>query len=356
MIKNDIFSYKDRMKMNLKIKLSLITFLLLIISINSQSIGRVGTTAAPFLKIGVGARALGMGEAYTTLAQDISGMYWNPAGIANINSVQTIVNHYDYLADLNFDYGGVVFPMENFGTLGVFVGYLGMPDMERTTIQFPNGTGEKVSAGSMVIGLSYGKALTDRFAIGGNVKLIRETIWHSSATGFAFDLGLLYKTFFKNIMIGMSISNFGTQMQMDGRDILVQHDINDKFEGNNQNINALLETEKFPLPILFRVGISSNITKDFFNIENYDWTVAADAVHPNDDKEYMNVGSELKIHDLVALRCGFRKLLLDDRQGGFTFGFGINYTLYGVNMKLDYANVDYGVLDHHNKFSLILAF
>lgn len=322
----------------------------------SQTIGRVGSTAAPFLKIGIGGRALGMGEAYTTRAEDVTAIYWNPAGLANISQMQVLLNHYEYIADLYYDFGAVAIPLGNVGTVGTYLAYLGMPDIERTTIQFPNGTGEKVTANSYVFGICYARALTDRFSIGGGVKYIRETIWHSSAQGFAFDVGVFYRAFFKNLKIGMSISNFGTEMQMQGRDMLIQHDINDTFEGNNENIGGHLDADHFPLPILFRTGISANITEDFFNLKNYDWIVAADAVHPNDNKEYLSLGTELTIHDMIALRTGFRQLFLEDREGGLTLGFGLHFKAARTAINLDYANIDYGRLDKQDKFSLILSF
>ena len=335
---------------------SLVMLILVPNTVDAQLIGRVGTTAAPFLKIGVGARALGMGEAYTTLAEDITGIYWNPAGLANIDKIQVLLNHYDYIADLYYNFGAVALPIEGFGTMGAFIGFLGMPDIERTTIQFPNGTGERVTANSFVIGLSYARPLTDRFSFGGNVKYIRETIWHSTAEGFAFDVGVFYRTFFKNVKIGMSITNFGTEMRMQGRDMLIQHDINPDFAGNNENIGGHLDTDGFPLPILFRVGISANLLEDFFALEDYDLILAVDAVHPNDNKEYLSTGMEATIHDMIALRAGYRQVLLEDREGGLTFGFGLNLNVMGTRVNVDYANVDFGRLDRQNKFSLIFSF
>jgi len=351
---------KKNMKMKKTIMLlPLMSVMMLIIFSQTgyaQTIGRVGSTASPFLKIGIGGRALGMGEAYTTQAEDVTGIYWNPAGLANISRMQVLVNHYEYIADLNYDFGAIAIPIRGFGTVGAYVGFLGMPDIERTTIQFPNGTGEKVSANSYVVGLSYARALTDRFSIGGSAKYIQEIIWHSTAQGFAFDVGVLYRAFFKNLKIGMSISNFGTDMQMQGRDMLIQHDINDTFEGNNENIGGHLDADQFPLPILFRVGISANLTEDFFNLEDYDWIVAVDAVHPNDNKEYLSAGTEVKIYDMISLRTGFRQMLLEDAEGGLTFGFGLHFKTRDTEIKIDYANVDYGRLDKQDKFSLILSF
>jgi hypothetical protein len=230
-------------------------------------------------------------------------------------------------------------------------------EIERTSIQFPDGTGEKASASSFVIGLSYARALTDRFSIGGNVKYVQEGIWHSTASGYAFDIGLLYKTFFKNIRIGMSISNFGSRMQMDGRDMQVQHDIDQSVAGNNPNINGHLDTDAFPMPVLFRVGLSSNITKDILDISGTDWIVAVDAVHPSDNNEYVNAGTELALFNrLIALRGGFRQYLLDDREGGLTLGIGLQFESGYGQIGIDFAAIDYGRFGYKNVLTLIVSF
>ncbi|MDZ7373894.1 MAG: PorV/PorQ family protein [candidate division KSB1 bacterium] len=321
-----------------------------------QTISGAGTTAAPFLKIGVGGRAVGMGEAHVTLAEDITGVYWNPAGVANIPGLQILLNHFDYLADLHYEFAAAALPVTAIGTFGVSFSYLGMPDIERTTVTFPEGNGEQVSAYSFAVGLTYARALTDRFSIGGTAKLVRETIWHSSATGLAFDVGLLYRAFFRNVRIGMCIANFGGDMRMSGRDMLVQHDIAEAIAGNNRNINAHLDTDAFPLPILFRVGLSANVARDFLGMEHYDWILAADAVHPSDNKEFLNVGTELRLRDLIALRAGYRQLFLEDREGGLSVGAGLHLRLSRASFWLDYAVADYGRLDRQNKFSLLFAF
>ncbi|MDZ7721854.1 MAG: PorV/PorQ family protein [candidate division KSB1 bacterium] len=325
-------------------------------SLQAQTVSGVGTTAASFLKIGVGARALGMGEAYTTQATDVTALYWNPGALDRIDNIQMVFNHFDYLADIYFEYFGAAVPIQNLGTFGISFSYLGMPDMERTTVMSPDGNGEMVSAHSYAVNVGFARALTDRFAIGGNVKYVGESIWHAQATGFAFDVGLLYRALFRNVKIGMSITNFGTDMSMQGRDMLIQHDISEQYAGNNENINAYLDTDGFPMPVLFRVGLSANIGRDFFNLEKYDWIVAVDAVHPNDNREYLNVGTEIDVWNALALRTGYRQLFLKDREGGFTFGFGVRFNILNTVLNLDYANVDYGRLDHHNKFSLLFSF
>ena len=338
------------------ILLAIAFFLSMPANLISQSIGRVGTTAAPFLKIGIGARSLAMGEASTSQCDDITGMFWNPAGTAGLNKMQLLFNHYSYIADMNYEFGGIAVPISGIGVIGAYIGSFGYGEIERTTVMSPEGTGEKVSANSFVVGFNFSRALTDRFALGANVKYVREQVWHSSASGVAFDIGVLYKAFYKNIKLGMSISNFGTEMQLDGRDMLVQHDINLQFAGNNENINANLQTDKFPMPIIFRMGLSADILKDILEIPNYSWVISADAIHPNDNKEYLNLGTEVNLYDMISLRGGYRECFLEDREGGLTFGVGLKLDVLGGIMNIDYANVDLGRLDHQNKFTLILSF
>ena len=321
-----------------------------------QSVSRTGTSAATFLKIGVGSRALGMGEAYTTLAEDVTAMYWNPSGLANEEEDQLIFNHYYYFAGMSYSYGAFAIPIPEIGTFGAFISYLDEGSIERTTVNQPDGTGEQVSASSMAVGVSYARKLTDRFSIGGTVKLVQESIWHSSASGVAFDVGLLYKAFFKNIKIGMSISNFGTTLQMGGRDLLVQHDINTSFAGNNPNVNSNLQTDSYSMPVLFRVGISADILKDFLNIKKHNWIIAIDAVHPSDNYEYVNLGTELRLFDVVSLRTGYREMFLQNREGGLSFGFGVKANVGLGTLDFDFANVDFGLLQRQNNITIILSF
>jgi len=335
----------------------LFCFCLIITTTSSaQTVSRVGTTAAPFLKIGVGARVLGMGEAGATVAEDITAMYWNPAGLARITKSQILLNHFEWIADINFDYAGIAIYVPTVGSFGLNITHWGAPDIERTTLTYQEGTGEKVSMGSTAIGVSFAREFTDRFSIGFNGKYIRESLWHSHAQGYALDVGILFNTQFHNLKLGASISNFGTALQMQGRDLLVQHDIDPLSEGNNSNINAYLATDSYKLPIFFRFGLSMNVTRDLMGIDNHDFIVAIDAIHPNDNKEYVNMGAEYRLMNLLSLRAGYRELFLQDTEGGLTAGFGLHHGIGSFALSIDYAALDYGRLDYVHKFSFILSF
>jgi len=318
-----------------------------------QQVTKVGTTAAGFLNIDVGARAVAMGSAFVSVADDATAMYWNPAGIARLSHNEAVFTTNDWIADLSFNYAGVAIPLGG-GTIGANATFLTMGEMERTTVDYPEGNGEKFSAGSYAFGLAYARMLTDRFSIGFNFKYINEYIYNSSATGFAMDIGTQFVTQFNGLTIGMSISNFGTKMKMSGRDLIIQFDTNPLISGNNENINADLKTEKYDLPLLFRVGVSMDLLK---GRGNSNLVVAIDALHPNDDVEYINFGGTYLFRNMFSLSAGYKTLFAPNSEEGFSVGGGFYYTLLrNVKIKLNYAFQDFGVLKDIQQFSVALEF
>ncbi len=340
----------------MKKSISLILGLLLSVnfSIYSQEVSKVGTTAASFLAIDVGSRAVGMGGAFTAIANDVSAMYWNPAGVARITNAEAMFCNTRWIADVSFNFAAFALNLGNLGTVGLNAAFLTMDQMERTTIFEPQGTGEMFDMGSYAFGLGYARNLTDRFSIGFNFKYINENIYHSSAHGIALDVGTLFDTQFNGLKIGMSISNYGTKMQMGGRDMLIQADVDPTVAGNNPNVNSNLETDKFDLPLMFRVGISMDVLK---GIGKSNFIVSVDALHPNNDVEYMNVGGEYIFDNMFALRAGYKSLFARDSEQGLSFGAGVNYRLFGqTNIKIDYAYQDFGVLQEVQLFTIGLGF
>ena len=81
-------------------------------------VNKIGTTAAKFLSIEVGSNAVGMGGAYTSIANDATAMYWNPAGLSFHDTKEVYFNHANWIADISFDYFGITFPMNNKSVLG----------------------------------------------------------------------------------------------------------------------------------------------------------------------------------------------------------------------------------------------
>lgn len=315
------------------------------------SITKTGTTAAPFLKIGVGARSIGMGGAYTAVANDLSAMYWNPAGLSRLTANEAAFNHIDWIADIKFDMAATSILIDEVGTIGASFTTLNLGEMEVTTTGEPEGTGERFSAGATMINLSYARNLSYKFSIGFNVKYISESIWNMRAQSVAIDFGTLYTADILNgVNLGASMSNFGPKMRLEGRDNLVL--INTGAGGKNI-INGEYELDSYDLPLIFRVGVSTDLIRS----ENNRITVAVDAIHPNDNTEYVNTGVEYSWANIVALRGGWKSAYERGGEQGLTLGAGIHYILAApVDFLFDYAYQDFGRLKEVHYFSFGLRF
>lgn len=318
-----------------------------------SDVSKKGTTAAPFLSIGQSARAIGMGSAFVGVVNDVSSIYWNPAGLTHTKGVNVMFDHTMWIADIKYNYFAASYNLGDMGTVGFSYTGSDIGEMKVTTINSPNGTGEMFSANQGAFSIAYAIQLTENFSIGFNPKFIYESIWRMNASAFAMDLGVQYVTPFDGAVLAMSISNFGTSMQLLGNSNLVLHDLDPGSTGNNGDIPAYLETNSWSLPLNFRVGVAYNPVYT----EEHKLTVALDAMHPSDNYESVNFGAEYAYNDFVFIRGGYKSLFLQDSEETFSLGFGLRQQLVGnVALKLDYAYQDFGRFSDIQKFTLSISF
>ncbi len=340
--------------MKLVIKIVLV-FLLMVYFSKAQSSGvsNVATTSAAFLEIGAGSRAIAMGGAFVATANDASAMYWNAAGISQIKQIETIFNHTNWLAGISYDYVGLVFPVMDEAALGINLIALTTDDMKVRTVDFPDGTGEFFDATSFAMGIAYGIHVTNRFSIGLNVKYITERIWKEKSSSFAVDIGTLYKTPVIGLRVGAAISNFGSDMQMIGDDLLVYHDIDESQDGNNDRIFAEMKTDSWPLPLIFQFGVAYDLLDD----DLHKLTIETDAVHPVNNKESIHAGVEYSINSTYFIRAGYRNLFIPESEESLTLGAGVIFNIEDqFKILLDYSYADFGRLEDAQRFSLSLKF
>jgi hypothetical protein len=329
----------------------LLIFIISVSCLMGQS--KVGSSSAPFLNIAIGPRAVSMGGAFIATASDVTALYWNPAGASRSETNEALFSYSNWFADIDYNWAGAMLNLGGAGTIGLSVTYLDYGDMEVTTLAEQDGTGQFFTASDMSLALTYAYNLTDRFSIGGNVKYIQQKIWNSSATAIALDLGVLFLSDIYGLRIGATITNFGSAMSMDGKDLLVQHDIDPNISGNNDQILATLQTDDFPLPLTFKIGLAM----DLVNSENHRFTLAADAIHPNDNSESLNVGAEYIFYNTIAFRIGYKSLFLDNTEEGLTAGVGLNYDFNReLGIRFDFAYQNFGILDNTQHFSLGIKF
>ncbi len=325
----------------------------LLMTTNSYSQSKVGTTAAQFLGISVGARATALGGAFGAVAEDATALYWNPAGMSRTGLSEVYISHTEWLVETDFNWAGLVIALDRNNAIGVHFTQLNYGEDIVTTIEDPMGTGDRWSAMDIAAGISYSRNLTDFFSIGGSVKYINQRIWTESASAFAIDIGLLFITGFNDMKLGVSISNFGTEMKMDGKNLSIIHDMDSDSFGTNDKIPGRLETDRFVLPLLFRVGLSMDVLRT----EQNRILISTEASYPNDQDPFMSTGIEYTWNDLLSIRGGYRSLFMPDPVETWTFGGGIKLNLSGtVAARVDYVYQDFGVFSNVQSIAVGLNF
>jgi hypothetical protein len=289
-----------------------------------------------------------MAGAYVGMAEDAVALFWNPAGVTHVARHAVHFSHLQWFATVHLTSVGYVINLDRWGVLGLSVNSLGMDKMEVTTELQPEGSGEFWDAQDVALGLTYARALTDRMSVGLTAKYLRQRIWHESASGVAFDVGTQYQLDFRRLVIAMAMTNFGADLRLEGRDLDVVHDRNVSVS-RNRLTPARLQTETYPLPLHFQVGIAFDVYRSpFLAVRS-----ALDAAHPNDNRERINFGTELAIRQIAFLRAGYR---YNYDQESWTLGAGVRLPFARSRVRVDYAYSFFELLDDVQRFSLGMEF
>ncbi len=321
----------------------LITFVILLtFSALCFAQGNLGQSGANFLQINVDPRGAALGGAVTALSEGAAALYWNPAGAIHTQNMDMYLSHTDWFMDTKLMYGGVVKNMGELGTFGLSVTSFYMDEMEITTVYESEGTGQFFDAGDLAVGLSYARAMTDRFTFGVTGKYIREFIWNETASQVALDVGSLYRTDFYNLRIGMVVRNFSGKLKFSGDDVeqRIEEEENRETE-NNPRVERL--TPEFRLPQIFQLGIAF----DPIMTSSGGLTLLADVLVPSDNTQLVVCGAEYRFFNLAYLRGAYR---IDYDSGDFSFGGGLNLEAAGMNAHVDYSYSMMGVLGNVHRF------
>ena len=338
--------------------------LLAVVPLQAQDVSRVGTGAAQFLKVGMGARAAALGNTAVACEGDISGLYWNPAGIASMDRVTVGLTQNKLYADISYNFVAAVVPLGHGSALGVSALYMDSGDIEITTLTSPDGTGSYFQWEAFAIGLTYSRYVTNALSLGGTVKYVQEGAYFMKAKTIAFDLGSLLDTGLLGLKLGMGLGNFGSDMSLSGSSLRVIHK---RWENNPGALTteAYLKTEKYPLPLVIRMGLSTDLVGtngQLLKSESNRITVSADAYDSNDALMQSNYGIEYEWNNILALRGGFRGVSVEKDEfdsydtASFSVGAGIKYDLSFMHVQFDYAYSDYQILGGTQQISVILAF
>lgn len=323
-----------------KIILTLSLIFILVVDSNAQLFPvlggqRAGISTAQFLKIGVGGRAASMGDAFVAVSNDVSALYWNPAGLSQFENNQIIFSHNIWLVDINHDFLGAVYHLDYDNTFGVSFTSLSMDKMKVTTEFSPFGTGEYFGFSDIALAVSYSRKMTEQFSFGGTIRYIEETLDKLKMRGVMIDLGTYYWTGLGTSRFAVTVSNFGNDLAPDGEVVLV---------GNRSKS----DWQSFSPPTIFRIGFALEPYQDDVNRI----TASIQLNHPNDNSENFAIGTEYSYNNMFYVRGGYK---FNVEEQNYSFGAGVSLPLTIANVSVDYAFSNFTRLGSSHRFSLILG-
>lgn len=314
---------------------------------------KIATTAAQFLGISVGPRAISMGSAYVASKNDATLLFWNPGAIAQTGKTQFVFSNTQWLVGTQFRWFGGMLNIDGENSVGLSFTQLDYGEEEITTVAQPDGIGQYWNANDLAIAVSYARRLTDRFSMGGSVKYISQSIYNESAHTFAIDLGLLFVTSFNDMRLGVSMSNFGGELQLDGRDLLNKVDIDPNNAGTNKDLVGKLKTDSWAIPLLFRIGVAMDVIQQ----DNFVVTLGADALRPSDANESINAGGEIGWNDMIFVRGGYKSLFGKNNEEGLSLGAGLQYHAEGIaSVEVNYSFTKFGAFGNINTIAIAVGF
>jgi hypothetical protein len=336
-----------------------------------------GGAAGEFLLLGAGARGAALGGTYGALSTDLTAMYYNPAGLAQLARPGAMFSTYDYVAGTRYSWAGIAFPMSGGArSVGVSLGTYGFSDQPVYTVDNPDGDGTQYSVAETFVGLTYGQNFSDRFSAGITAKYIRDGLGSTSASGFAVDFGTSFHASVgaRPIRAAFVLQNLGTSLKHDGPALNVGVE-REPPQGTPQipqeDQPSRLRSSGWTLPVLFRVSVALDLWNQGMNRV----TVLSEFNQPNNTKPGAGMGLEWAATNLgnsgfsLAARGSYTinpdnntsdvnlaGLATSFKSGSFTsdglaVGGGLGYTRGTLHLGFDYAYRDMGALGGTNFLS-----
>ena len=278
-----------------------------------------GGTSGEFLLLGAGARGAALGDAFAALTKDVTALYYNAAGLAEMPHAEAMVSTYSYVAGTHYTWVGLGLPFSG-GTraIGLSLGSFGFSDQPVYTLEDPDGTGETYSVSETFLGATYAQNFSDRFSAGFTAKLISDKLGSTNASAFAVDFGTNFHAMIgeRPIRAAFTISNLGTNLQHTGSalDVTVTRapplgtvDIPQEPQP------ASLKSSPWSLPVMFQVGVAFDALSQGINRV----TVLGQFTQPINNKPVFGAGLEYQATNIGV--------------SGFSLALRGSYTLHPDN-------------------------
>ncbi|MEJ7810433.1 MAG: PorV/PorQ family protein [Gemmatimonadaceae bacterium] len=335
-----------------------------------ENVSRVGTRGANFLQLGVGARPLALAGVYAASASDLSSVYWNVAGLAEVQRPAVFLSRETLYGSsgLTNTFAAASLPVLS-GTLGVSFTSFTSGDITRTTEAYPEGNdpvaGSFVSWSANAVGVHYARQFTDRLAFGLTGKYATEGITFATAKYYGFDAGTRFRSGLFGTTLGASVSNLGSASRVRGPAVDRKCPRRDQpLFPTQRTLDCSLPTGQNQLPTMLRFGIQTDIVGGAESLMGqrgpHRLALMADINDGIDSNVMPAVAAEYVLSNRLSLRVG-KRFLHDGRTeaggtDGLGGGIGLAIPLFGRRVLVDYAYRDYGDLSNNQAFSFQFEF
>ncbi len=350
----NLFKLNNRHSKSMFSLLSLIMLLVVNHTFASDwEIFRKGTNANAFLLIGTDARTMALGGEGAGLLHS-SAIYWNPAN--GMNNPKNQLQHEvgNYLLGMSHQITSVHIGLGSEQMISATINNLDIGSEEITTVYEPQGTSQYYSSQAISLGINYARLLTDRVTIGIQTKLVREEIWLEKSEQFAWDIGLLYHERVSGFALGMAIQNISSLSQLEAgpRTTFTRQD--DESNPGSVTVDAVYDLKKFPLPLVFRMGLSKSI---YFKSRGYFTPGMLVNMGFSDGLTTpfgASVGLEISPVKALMLRSGYQ---FNRDLGELSAGLGLSIPLsQGMRLIMDYAWIDMDYFGSVERYQLSVEF
>ena len=339
-----------------------------------------GGASGEFLLLGAGARGTALGGAYAALATDVTAMYYNPAGLAQLARPGVMLSTSQYIADTKYAWAGIAFPLAGgVRSVGLSLGSFGFSDQPIYTLTDPDGNGRTYSVRQTFISGTLAQNFSDRFSAGVTLKFINDRLGTAKASGVAVDFGTNFHASVgaRPIRASFVIQNLGTNLQHSGEDLIVgvtRQPPLGTVDVPQEPQSAALSTSSWTLPVLFRVGVALDLVAQGSN----HLTVLSEFTQPNNTKPGAGAGFEWALQNIgqrgfsVAARGSYT--IQPDNQvndlvigiptkessgtftaDGLSLGGGLEYARGQTRLGFDYAWKSLGTLGSVNFLSFSIG-
>jgi hypothetical protein len=293
---------------------------------------RVGTSGAPELRMSVGARSIALASADLAMVNGVEAMFYNPAGIVGTqNKTELLFSNTQMIDYMTLNYFGVMQSFGDFGTLGVSAKVLSVGDITQTTESAPDGTGATFSPTFSVIGVTYGKAMTDRVNFGGSFNYTSEKILQETAAGMAFDFGFQYDTGYHGAQLGIAVKSIGPNLNYSGTDF----EFITPIPGSDPQAtgrNVATQSSEFELPTSFQVSMGAPVVQGINPL-----TVFLAYNSNSFDKDDGRIAAEWTLKKMFSLRGGYIYNGESSATYQYSYGLGVRVPVGASHMNVDWA-------------------